>query len=252
MVRQARGKSSSGIYHVILRGVNRQNIFEEDRDCKKLLEILKYYKTISKFELYGYCLMDNHIHLLIKETDESISKIIQRISSSYVNWYNQKYERCGHLFQERFKSEAVEYDNYFITVLRYIHQNPVKALIVNKVDEYLWSSYDEYIRQALLIDIDLALDFFSKDRKRAIEIFKEHANEINSDECLEFNGKTNMTDKELMEYLKTLEIPSITRIQSLEKSQRNDVIKRIKKIRGVSVRQLSRILGISKSVIDRV
>ena len=130
MPRQAREKSSSGIYHVMLRGINRQNIFEDDRDRQRFIETILYYKTISNYELYGYCLMDNHIHLLIKEKDESISKAIKRICSSYVYWYNQKYERCGHLFQERYKSEVVETEGYFLTVIRYIHQNPIKAGLV--------------------------------------------------------------------------------------------------------------------------
>ncbi len=145
MARQARKRSSTGIYHVILRGINRQNIFEDDEDRLKLMETIAYYKGISNYELYGYCLMNNHVHLLIKETDESLSGVVKRFSSSYVYWYNKKYDRCGHLFQERFKSETVESDAYFLTVLRYIHQNPVKARMTKEPKAYLWSSYNEYI-----------------------------------------------------------------------------------------------------------
>ena len=108
MPRQARKKSSSEIYHIMLRGINRQNLFEENEDSQRFIETTGYYKSVSGYNLYGYCLMDNHIHLLIREQDESISKIIKRISSSYVYWYNRKYDRCGHLFQERYKSESVE------------------------------------------------------------------------------------------------------------------------------------------------
>ncbi len=86
MARQARKKSSTGIYHVILRGINRQNIFEDDEDRLKLMETIAYYKGISNYELYGYCLMNNHVHLLVKETDESLSRAVKRISSSYVYW----------------------------------------------------------------------------------------------------------------------------------------------------------------------
>ncbi|WP_332310325.1 MULTISPECIES: transposase [Metabacillus] len=131
--RVARTKSSSGIYHIMLRGINRQTIFEDDEDKIKFLVTLKKYKEISKFQLYSYCLMDNHIHLLLKESGETISESIKRISSSYVYWYNNKYERCGLLFQERFKSENVENILYFLTVLRYIHQNPLKAGLAKTV-----------------------------------------------------------------------------------------------------------------------
>ncbi|NMD72658.1 transposase, partial [Bacillus sp. DNRA2] len=101
MPRKARKRSSSGVYHIMLRGINRQTIFEDDEDRRKFLETLKKYRDISKYELYGYCLMDNHVHLLMKESEETISDAIKRISSSYVHWYNMKYERCGHLFQDR-------------------------------------------------------------------------------------------------------------------------------------------------------
>jgi putative transposase len=121
MPRVARGRSSSGIYHIMLRGINRQIIFEDEEDKTRFLETLRKYKDISKYQLYVYCLMDNHIHLLVKESGETISEAIKRISSSYVYWYNTKYERCGHLFQDRFKSEIVENTTYFFTVLRYIY-----------------------------------------------------------------------------------------------------------------------------------
>ncbi|PFG15085.1 transposase [Bacillus sp. es.036] len=108
--RKARKKSSSGVYHVVFRGINRQTIFEDEEDKEKFLEILARYKTKSGIELYAYCLMDNHVHLLVKETEESLSMFMKRVSSSYVYWYNRKYRRCGHLFQERFNSENVESD----------------------------------------------------------------------------------------------------------------------------------------------
>jgi len=130
MPRHARQRSETGIYHIILRGINKQIIFEDNEDKERLLDTLKRYKPVSNYELYGYCFMDNHIHILIKETTEPISMVVKRISGSYVAWFNWKYGRCGHLFQERFKSEAVENDAYFLTVLRYIHQNPVKAGLV--------------------------------------------------------------------------------------------------------------------------
>ncbi|MFB6467278.1 transposase [Cytobacillus sp. Hz8] len=83
-----------------MRGINKQIIFEDDEDKARFLETLNKYTTICKNELYCYCLMDNHIHLLLKESGDSVSKLMKRICSSYVYWYNMKYERCGHLFQE--------------------------------------------------------------------------------------------------------------------------------------------------------
>jgi len=112
MPRQARVKSQSDIYHIMLRGINQQVIFEDEEDSKKFIETLKTYKAISGYKLFAYCLMNNHLHLLLKIEKDSLDLIIKRISSSYVYWYNWKYYRRGHLFQDRFKSEPVEDNDY--------------------------------------------------------------------------------------------------------------------------------------------
>lgn len=252
MPRNARKKSETGIYHIMMRGINRQAIFEEDKDKQKLLETIKHYKEISRYEIYAYCFMENHIHLLIQETSEPIATVIKRISANYVYWYNNKYERCGHLFQERFKSEAVENDEYFLTVLRYIHQNPLKGGLARQVSDYRWSSYHEYIGRPLLIDIDLGLEMFANDREKAIQLFKEFNNEVNEDKCLEYEEKQRLSDNELRTYFRELGISNISEFQQIEKHKRDEIIGALKAIDGVTIRQLSRLTGIPKSTIDRI
>lgn len=105
--RQARRKSESGIYHIILRGINQQQIFEDEEDSYRFLETLSKYKEQCGYEIYAYCLMGNHIHILLKEGKENLTLVLKRIAGSYVYWYNWKYRRSGHLFQDRFKSEPV-------------------------------------------------------------------------------------------------------------------------------------------------
>ena len=101
MPRLTRKKSNSGIYHVIVRGINRQDIFHEEEDYTKYLEGLKRAQDISKFEIYGYCLMSNHVHLLLHEKIESLESIMKCVGVSYASWYNKKQERVGHVFQDR-------------------------------------------------------------------------------------------------------------------------------------------------------
>jgi len=252
MARQSRKKSESGIYHIICRGINKQNIFEDDEDRKKFLETLEYYKRLCNYLLYGYCLMDNHIHLLIKERDETISQVVKRISANYVHWYNEKYERCGHLFQERFKSETIESEEYFLTALRYIHQNPVKAGIVQNVSNYLWSSYQEYDEKPGISDVDFALGILSNNREKSISLFKVYTNEKNRDECLDYQARRGKSDEEVMIYLYELGIKNICQLQQMNKQERDDIIRSIKVEENITVRQLARIIGISKSVIARL
>lgn len=174
MARRARRKSRSGIYHVMTRGIDRQAIFRNPEDYEKFRQILKECKTISRYELYAYCLMPNHVHLLIHEAEEGLGKTMQRVGSLYASWFNKKYTRCGHLFQDRFKSETVDDDRYFLTLLRYIHRNPIAAKICRNVADYRWSSYSEIVGRKSFVDPDYPLKLFSDSKRTARLAFMEH------------------------------------------------------------------------------
>ena len=148
MPRTARKISSSNIYHVILRGINRQTIFEDDGDRHYFMTVLKYYKGISGYKLHAFCLMGNHVHLLIEPAGEPLGQVFKRVGVRYVSWYNRKYERTGHLFQDRFRSENVESEQYYRTVLRYILQNPMKAGLEKQPGSWRWSSFLAYWKGA--------------------------------------------------------------------------------------------------------
>ena len=117
--------------------------------------------------------------------------VLKRIAGSYVYWYNWKYRRSGHLFQDRFKSEPVEDDAFFLTVVRYIHQNPIKAGICKNLDEYKYSSYNEYINNATIVDTGFCFSIVDK------ENFIKFNNEFNDDVCLDIGDKDfGLTDDE--------------------------------------------------------
>lgn len=181
MPRSARKKSASGIYHVMLRGINRQPIFIDDHDNRKFIECLRKTKVSAPFELYAYCLMGNHVHLLIKETAEDIGQTIKRLLCSYVFWYNKKYARSGHLFQDRYRSEPVDTEAYLFTALKYIHQNPIKAEICTDISKYSYSSYNEYVYGSYIIDRDFILDQITLDQ------FINMHKEIVDEKCLEYD-----------------------------------------------------------------
>ena len=136
----------------MLRGINRQQIFEDEEAYDKSLQISKECKEVSDYRLLVYCLIGNHVHLLIWQEQERLDTVFRRIAGRYVYWYNVKYRRVGHLFQDRFKIEPVEDDTYFLTVLRYIHRISAKAKMCRKSADYLYSSYQEYIGEERLID----------------------------------------------------------------------------------------------------
>lgn len=245
MARKPREKSSSGIYHIILRGINRQNIFEDDEDRLTFISSLERYKEISQCRIFAYCLMDNHVHILLQEVTEPIGMLIQRISSSYVIWFNRKHERCGHLFQERFRSEAVETDEYFLTVLRYIHQNPVKAKIVNDAADYKWSSFCEYTERGQLVDKEYALTMFTDKLEAAVGRFVQFTREKNGNTCLEIpENKVNMKDDDLRQMVRHLfGIEAITICNEVREKQ-DTMLREMKGVDGTTIRQISRITGL--------
>ncbi|MDU4961987.1 MAG: hypothetical protein E6X17_15135 [Sporomusaceae bacterium] len=146
----------------------------------------------------------------------------------------------------------VETDAYFLVVLRYIHQNPLQAGMVKDNGAYLWSSYREYVETPTITDIDFALDIFSKDRVKAINQFVLYNNETTANKCLDNKAKVYLSDKAVMKYLNELGISGGSVLQRMEKGEREIIIRKMKAMQDVSIRQLARITGISKSVIDRI
>lgn len=244
MPRKVREKAESGIYHIILRGINAQQIFETTEDQKRFLEILKRYKSTCGFIVYAYCLMGNHIHLLLKEEKEDLSSFMRKIAGQYAYWYNRKYQRCGHLFQDRFRSEPVEDDPYFITVLKYIHQNPVKAGICREASGYPFSSYNEYVGTPELVDPCLALEMIGIDE--FIAIHKDDG----ECRCMESNRSIYVTDENAVKIIQKIsKCKNMAAFQSLDKERRNTYIRKIYR-QGLSIRQISRLTGVSKKVVE--
>lgn len=256
MPRHAREKSRTGIYHIMVRGINRQDIFHDVVDYQRYLDTICRVKAEEDFVVLGYCLMPNHIHLLLKEGESDVSDIMKRIGASYAYWYNWKYDRNGHVFQDRFKSESVEDEAYLLTVIRYIHQNPVKAGIVSRPEEYRWSSCQDYFNenylQTGLTHTELILSIFSDDRQRAADLFRKHNREISTEICLEDEVKKRISDEEVKEELKKLmNGKPVTILQQIEKSERDEILRKIKAIPGTSLRQIARITGLGVYVIHQ-
>ena len=231
----------------MLRGINHQIIFEEREDYERFIKTLARYKTISGYTVYAYCLMSNHIHLLIKEGKENLEQIMKRVAGSYVYWYNWKYKRVGHLFQDRFKSEPVETEEYFLTALRYIHQNPIKAKVSTDISQYEFSSYTEYLQDiSIIVDKEFVYSIINKAK------FIEFNLENNDDICLDIEEQNNrINDSEAREIIKQVcGYSNASEIRKLNIAERNKCIKALKD-GGLSIRQISRITGVSKYAVEK-
>jgi len=239
---------------VVLRGINKQTIFEDEEDNEMFLVTVNQYRKQSGYLLLAYCLMGNHIHLLMKTGSEELGQIFRRIGASYVYWYNRKYERTGHLFQDRYKSEAVETEAYLFAVLRYIHQNPLKAGLVKNLEDYPYSSFAEYLglNDENYVDKDFVLSLFHEDRTRAIVDFREYNELITDENFLDISDRKYVSDKTAIELIKKkYSVSSSLELQGFELKKREKCI-RFLLDKGLSVRQISRLTGITRYFIRKI
>ncbi|OGZ33768.1 MAG: hypothetical protein A3I88_02975 [Candidatus Portnoybacteria bacterium RIFCSPLOWO2_12_FULL_39_9] len=142
-------------YHIYNRGNAKQNIFLHEEDYIYYLQRLRKAKDKQKVSLICYCLMPNHLHLLLRQDSEMpISKFISILHIGYSMYFNEKYTRVGHLFQSRFQDKHIDKDEYLLYLASYIHLNPVVDGLVKKPEDYQWSSYQDYIglREGTLCD----------------------------------------------------------------------------------------------------
>ena len=248
MPRCPRKKSYTQVYHVIIRGINKQAIFLDKQDYKKFVKEIERVKEKYQFEIYSYALMKNHVHFVINDVNENLSLVMQSLSISYSIYFNKKYERVGHLFENRFKSFAIEDEAYLKNVIRYIHKNPENA----GMKQYIWTSYYEYIRNnSKLINSNVLMKLFNNNIKNFEEFHREYIKNQDYDKGYEMI--TKLQDDEAINIIKELiNEPNLMKIQNYETAERNKTIKKIIKIEGITKVQISRILGISLSTINRI
>ncbi|WP_432667173.1 transposase [Wukongibacter baidiensis] len=184
MARKLRVHYEGALYHVIVRGNNRSLIFMEPKWKNAYLEIVKRYKEKYDFKLYAYSIMDNHAHLLIEVGKTELSRIMKCIQQVYTQKYNRELKRSGHVFEQRYKAFICDKDSYLLSLVRYIHQNPLKAGLTKSLS-YEWSSHDEYLEiKEPLVDKNYILEILSTNHKKAINIYLKR---MELDESLEPN-----------------------------------------------------------------
>ncbi len=179
MGRNKRDDVLGGYYHVIARGNNREYIFKQDIDKGYFLKLLNESRKTMRFKLIGYVLMDNHYHLIIQTADIKLQKIMHQINNKYSKYFNAMYERCGHVFQGRYKSYLILNEQHLIKVLAYIHQNPVKAGMIKRVEDYKWSS-DKFYRKKSngFIETRTVIDMIEKGYLKSNKKYGDIMNEI--------------------------------------------------------------------------
>jgi putative transposase len=173
MARPPRLEVLGGVYHVVVRGNERAAVFRDDSDRERYLQRLEHYRQKFDLRVLAFCLMGNHVHLAIRRGQCPLSRAMAGLQSSYTQWFNRRHRRVGHLFQGRYKAFLVQEDVYLLGLVRYIHENPVKARMVETAREYPWSS-DRYYRRGrgpAWLDLDDVLKMLGRRRREAVKAY---------------------------------------------------------------------------------
>ena len=261
MPRIGRLQSGTGIYHVMLRGINRQDLFEEPDDYWTFIRVLSALQQrtsvsssspICTCHIYAYCLMPNHVHLLLCEKAWKVGEIVKSIASSYAFYYNKKYGRVGHLFQDRFRSEPCNDAAYFITLFRYIHQNPVKAGLADTARAYKYSSWgNDYLGQSdqQVCYKQSAINRYSMDELSAwVEM------PLSGDlDCIDIENRRIVADETIRQIiLEKSGARNLTDFRLHSKERQKNVVRSVMLELDAGPRQLSRVSGLPYSIVYKL
>lgn len=254
MARQARVQSPIDYYHVIMRGNNRESIFYNQSQKQHFKDLLKEQIEEGIIDIAGYCIMDNHVHIIIKADLDCLTKAIKSINIKYAMRFNKEKLRIGHVFQDRFKSEIITSESYLVQVIRYVHNNPVIAKIVKNPGEFKWSSYNEYIGKSNVIcnnqkELILILN-------NGINKFIDFHRDKDENEYLEIKEDRDIYRLEkgqeiISEYFK---VKGLNEARELNKDPKylEDIIEKLLNNTNLSHRQIAGLLGISNNIVHKM
>ena len=243
MPRIARVYGESGYMHVYTRGNGKQIIFEEKTDYIYYLQLLKKYSSETGVTICSFCLMENHVHLIVYDPERKISKLMSRLSSAYSGYFNWKYKRTGHLFEGRFNSIPIESEEYLLRAFRYVLNNP-KSKNICKAKEYPWSSYSRYGCPNSFVSTSVFQKLIGSREEYEAFIAADYED---CPELEEYIRDDNWAKAILRD---VLQIKSGTELLHYDSNARNDAL-RLLKNRGLTIRQIERLTGINQSAIEK-
>lgn len=243
MPRVARARSRTGFYHVMMRGNGRQILFEQIGDFEKFLRLLAESLAGTKLRLCAWCLMSNHVHLVVDDPADELSDAVHRVGTSFARYFNETTGHVGSVFQGRFSSVPIVSDAQLLQAVRYVHRNPVKAGLVARPADYTWSSYHEYLGRPQLIDPAPVLDLFE-----SVEAFEAYMEAAPQDGYAFRPGKRYAEGDVLAVARAALGGVEPLALKAMKGADRNTRL-RCLRAAGLTVRQIERVTGIGHTVI---
>lgn len=246
MPRISKKDLESGFFHIMSQGINKEKIFESNKNKKRYQDLMQRYQREQKIRILAYCIMDNHVHMLIFSDEmQEISTFMKKLNTNYAIYYNKIEERVGYVFRNRYKSEKIYNQSYLKNCLKYIHMNPVKAGIVKKEKDYKYSSYCDYINKEGIVNDETIRMIFNSEYNYLKEFL-----EIEYEENLFFNSK----EKEIKEYIaiycdyKDVTIEELVKKQKLLKNLYNN----LKEQYEISKSKMAQMININRTKLVRL
>lgn len=246
MSRTARKNDKSGFFHIMVQGINKEKIFKKEKDKKQFLFFMKKYYCNYKIKIIAYCVMDNHVHLIIHSEDiNEISNYMHKINGVYAIYYNDTNKRIGYVFRDRYKSQFIYDRDYLFKCIKYVHMNPVKAKMVNSEKEYKYSSYNDFVSKKGYIDESIIeLVFIDKDY---LKIF--NSVEVVDIEIIDVDNDNENLKNAINKYI----IENNTSIESII-NNKNESYEFFSMLisKGYKQNKIAKILNISPSKISKI
>lgn len=244
MARKPRIEFEGAFYHVIVRGNQKQKIFKDNHDFLQYQQIINAYKANYHYYLYSYVLMSNHIHLLIETRDTPLSKIMQGINQRYTMYFNRKYKTVGHLFQGRYKAILCDRNAYLLTLIKYIHMNPVRAKIAESISKYQWSSHHEYMKKRKkkgIIDVDQVLRMFSEDKSAARKLYRTYMGDeisVKKEDIYRTVDQRIMGTEQFVEDVMERHDVELSQERKAREYSMAEIAKAVEKVMGIKLKQI--------------
>ncbi|MBQ6520312.1 MAG: transposase [Anaerolineaceae bacterium] len=245
MPRQARKLSESGFMHLTIRGNGRQIIFVDKQDYLHYLSLLKRFSIETSVDVCAFCLMDNHVHLLVFDQQNNTSLFMQKLGVGYAGYFNKKYQRSGHLFEDRYQSKPIEDEWYLLKVFHYILNNPRQANLCYAAD-YEWNSYHHYGSKTSFVKTVVFVELIGSRDDYAAFIAKD----LKYDEPMELEPVRKDDNWALSIIKKELSVENGLELKEWSWERRNAALKLLKE-KGLKIKQIERLTGINRGTIQK-
>jgi REP element-mobilizing transposase RayT/DNA-binding transcriptional regulator YiaG len=259
MSRKNRQLSNSGIYHILIQGYNKTAIFEDESDRKFFINILLDNILQNNIKILAYCILDNHAHLLIGDLQNILSKLVKEITKKYAYYLNTKYKRTGKVFHDRFRSEPIEDTESLISILDFIHNNPLKHNLTKLPNHYQWSNYNCYLyNDHTENSLNELLNRLFQGNDDFLKLSLNHTNNISNHKFMDCNNidthKTILSETQAKIFIKDYLENKNETLESVKTNWelRYSLIHELKENSNLSIRKIAYLLSLTRGIVQNI